>query len=52
VPFRQACVTREVGRWYSPLDNEEETNGQYDLKSRQTAFCRVAITAPEPPTHS
>src|SRR5207249_10666107 len=34
VTFRQAYVTRAIGHWYSPLDNEEKTNGQYDPGSR------------------
>ncbi len=34
VSFRQACVTGAIGHWYSPLNNEEKANGQYDPGSR------------------
>jgi hypothetical protein len=34
VSFRQACVTRAIGHWYSPPINEEKTNGRYDPGAR------------------
>ncbi len=34
VCFRQACVTRAIGHWYSSLINEEKTNGQYHPGAR------------------